>query len=134
MISAKQFPAENANHQINHLRKLLNAWRKTHRPRSRLPGRLWKAAVRVAGKYGVNKTAKALRLDYYDLKRRLDDGNVTRGPSPSFIELSPPASESIPECVIELEHRSGAKMRIHIKGMGMPDLDALGSLFWRDKR
>jgi hypothetical protein len=46
MISAKQFPSDNANHQMNHLKKRLDAWRKAHMPRSRLPKRLWNAAVR----------------------------------------------------------------------------------------
>jgi len=134
MISAKPSPSDNANLQINHLRKRLDAWRKTHRPRSRIPGRLWNAAVNVAGQCGVDKTAKALRLDYNDLKKRLDAGCGRRASVPSFIELSPAMSGLTPECIIELETRNGAKMRVHIKGTGVPDLNALSSVFWRNKR
>jgi hypothetical protein len=134
MISTKQFPSDNANHQIDRLRKRLDVWRKTHRPRSRIPGRLWNAAVHIAGACGLNKTAKALHLDYYDLKKRLDADSIGRGPLPSFIELSPAASGPTPECIIELETRNGAKMRVHIKGMGVPDLNTLSSTFWRNKR
>lgn len=59
--------------------------------------------------------------------------SVKQDPTPSFVELSPVVSGQAPECVIELETRSGAKMRIHLKGMGSPDLNALSSTFWRHK-
>jgi hypothetical protein len=129
MISAKQAPSISTK-QIDHLRKRLDTWRKFHRPRGRIPDRLWNSAVRVAGHCGLNRTAKALRLDYYDLKKRLDAVSLNQGTIPSFIELSPVVSGQAPECIIECENRSGAKMRIHLKGMGSPDLNIL-STFWR---
>ena len=134
MISAKQYPSSSSNHQIDQLRKRLNDWRKSHRPGSRIPVRLWDAAVRLAGQYGVNKTAKALRLDYYDLQNRLNGVIARSEPVPSFIELSPAASSPSPECVIELESRDGAKMRIHLKGTAVPDLNALSHTFWKVDR
>jgi hypothetical protein len=75
-----------------------------------------------------------LHLDYYALKKRLDASSAGRGPAASFIELSPAAIGSTPECVIELENINGAKMQIHIKGVGIPDLNALSSAFWRIKQ
>ena len=131
MISAKQAPSINSR-EIDLLRKRLEAWRKSHRPRARIPDRLWNSAVRVAGHCGLNRTAKALRLDYYDLKKRLDAASLNQGKIPSFVELSPIVSRQAPECIIECENRSGAKMRIHLKGMGSPDLNIL-STFWRCK-
>ena len=132
MISAKRALSLNSK-QIDHLRKRFDDWRKSHKPRTRIPGRLWDSAVRIAGQYGLHRTARVLHLDYYALKKRLDAAGVKQGPVPSFIELSPPAPERIPEYVIELETRNGSKMRIQIKGMGVPDLDALSSTFWRSK-
>ena len=131
MTSAKQAPSI-SNRQIDHLRKRLDAWRKSHRPRARIPDRLWNSAVHVAVQCGLNRTAKALRLDYYDLKERLDAARLKQGPIPPFIELSPVVSGQAPECIIECENRNGAKMRIHLKGMGSPDLNIL-STFWRCK-
>jgi hypothetical protein len=32
---------------------------------------------------------------------------------------------------MELENSSGARMRIHLKGAGMPDLTDLSESFWR---
>ncbi|MBN1571337.1 MAG: hypothetical protein JXA73_26110 [Acidobacteria bacterium] len=134
MISTKRLPSPNSSNQIETLRRRLDAWRKTHKPRSRIPTHLWNSAARVAGQCGLNRTAKALHLDYYDLKKRMNTGVVSQGPVPSFIELSTAAAVSVPECIIELESRNGAKMRIQIKGMGIPDLHALSSMFWRIKR
>jgi hypothetical protein len=38
----------------------------------RIPEPLWAAAVKAAGRHGVHQTARALRLDYYSLKRRVE--------------------------------------------------------------
>jgi hypothetical protein len=132
MIATKQASSISSK-QIDHLQKRFDAWRKSHKPRTRIPSRLWDAAVRIAAQYGHQRTARALHLDYYALKKRLDAAGVKQGPAPSFIELSPPAPERIPEYVLELETRNGSKMRIQIKGMGAPDLNALSSTFWRGK-
>ena len=121
--------------QIYQLQKLLDAWRKARKRRSRIPGRLWDSAVQVAGQCGLNRTARALHLNYYDLKKRIDIIHVNQGPAPSFIELNPSAvSGSTPECIIELETRNGEKMRVQMKGMGVPDLNALSQVFWRSAR
>jgi hypothetical protein len=48
----------------------LEEWRTTHAPRRRLPGELWEAAVAVARQEGIYRTARALHLDYANLKRR----------------------------------------------------------------
>jgi hypothetical protein len=133
MISAKRLQSPNSNKQIDHLRKRFEDWRKSGRPRTRIPKRLWESAVQAAGQYGLNRTAKTLRLDYYNLKKRLDATSAVRETTPAFIELSPVTTGATQECVIELENRNGAKMRIHIKGMGLPDLTVLSSTFWRGR-
>jgi hypothetical protein len=134
MISTKRSPSPDNSNQIEILRKRLDAWRKTHKARSRIPTHLWDSAARVAGQCGLNRTAKALHLDYYDLKKRMNGAAVSQGPVPSFIELSPPAAVSVRECIIELESRNGSKMKIQIKGTGIPDLHVLSNMFWRIKR
>jgi len=47
-------------------------WRRTRKVRSRIPEPLWAAAVRAAGQYGIHRTAKALRVNYYGLKKRVE--------------------------------------------------------------
>jgi hypothetical protein len=133
MISAKRHPSTNHSTQLDDLRMRFEVWRQSCRPRARIPSRLWDAAVHVAGQYGLHRTAKTLHLDYYALKKRLDACSAVQTTVP-FIELSPVVSGSAPECIIELEARDGAKMRIHLKSMGAPDLNAFSEAFWRSRR
>ncbi len=58
--------------RMERVRQRLERWRGRRRPRTRIPEVLWAAAVQVAGRYGIHRTAKALRLDYYSLKRRVE--------------------------------------------------------------
>ena len=92
MKSAKLSQSPTLNGQLERLQRRLEVWRKSHKPRSQLPRRLWKEAGRLAGHYGLNKTAKVLRLDYYDLKKRVD---ANAGPLRVF--LSRGARENLEE-------------------------------------
>ena len=62
----RDLPAE-----LERTRRRFERWRRTRKGRSRIPEPLWTSAVKAAGEYGVNKTAQALRLDYYALKKRV---------------------------------------------------------------
>jgi len=60
-------------------------WRRTRTGRSRIPERLWTSAVRLAGAYGLCRTARTLHLDYNALKRRVERAGVndsSAGPTP----------------------------------------------------
>jgi hypothetical protein len=123
---------------LERVRRRFERWRRMHRPRARISGLLWAAAVRAAGTFGVHRTAKALRVDYYSLKKRVQQEPVAIRTVPQvggfapFIELTPAASASSCECDLELELESagGAKMRVHLKSIQMPDLAALARSFW----
>ena len=106
-----------------------DAWRRVRKPRARIPDRLWALAVRLAQEHGLSRTASALKVDYYSLKKRVeskDSDSVSN--SRGFVEVSPlsPAGE----CVIEFEDGSGASLRVHLRGCDVPDLVALGRSFW----
>ena len=62
--------------KLEGVRRRIEQWRRTRKVRSRIPGPLWAAAVRMAKSYGVNRTAQALRLDYYGLKKRVQQSKV----------------------------------------------------------
>jgi hypothetical protein len=93
----------------------------------------------MAGIYGVCRTASTLGVDYYSLKRRLQE-NAAAGPDAgiggnaekvaAFLEL-PAVQTGAAECLLELEDADGAKMRIHLKGVATADLAALGRSLWR---
>ena len=101
-------------------------WRQNRRGKARIPAELWSAAVEVARKEGINRTARELHVAWDDLKRRVaTTGEVRRQPgSPAFVELVAPQTQSIPECTLEVEGRQG-KLRIELKGASVSDLAAL---------
>ncbi len=107
-------------------------------------------AVQAARTYGLNKTARVLGLDYYSLKKRVEAaGGHTGGPArrrgpaapaaATFVELAPlaraaarvrPSSGGVVECFMEFERAGGAKLRMQLKSVAVPDLVALGRSFW----
>ena len=119
---------------MERLRRRFNRWRQTRDGRSRIPEALWASAVKAASRYGLNPTARALGLDYYSLKKHVETAASCGGPDRPeegrFIEVTPVVSAGVPECSVELEHSRGAKMRIQIKGMPVPDLVALSRSLW----
>jgi len=138
---------------LERLRRRFDRWRETREGRSHIPEALWASAVKATGRHGLNPTARALGLDYYSLKKRVEAdgsrdgsdqrevvrpggsrqvaksaaGRIHRG---DFIELAPVPSACSPECILELEHPGGAKMRVHLTGMPAPDWAALSRSFW----
>jgi hypothetical protein len=125
------------------IRRRFERWRQAHRTRSRIPDSLWAAAVGAAGRCGIHRTSRALRLDYYSLKERIERQSIAvpdpavraivdqRFPSaPAFLELAPPASVGSCECTLELENAAGAKLRVHLKNIATPDLAVLSRSFW----
>ena len=63
---------------LENVQRRFTEWRRTHRARSPLASSLWVAAVKMAGKYGLNCTARALRVDYYSLKKRMEQRSTPR--------------------------------------------------------
>jgi hypothetical protein len=101
----------------------LTAWRRTTKPRSLIPDALWESAVKLAAKYGIHRTARTLKLDYYSLKKRVDAQQQGEN-DPVFIEL-PQGLNALPECVIEGEDSAGT-WRVHLKGYSASDIAVVG--------
>jgi hypothetical protein len=59
---------------LEKVRQRFVRWRQDREPRARIPERLWTAAIGRARASGLNRTARALHLDYYSLKNRLEAG------------------------------------------------------------
>jgi hypothetical protein len=133
--------------RLKELRESFERWRRTHRARSRISEPLWAAAVKAAGRYGLHRTAKALRVDYYSLKKRIERAGVStgarrhtassaskasaKGAEAAFLELPAAAWAGAGECTLVLEGTDGAKLRVHLKGFEAPDLAALSRSFWQ---
>jgi hypothetical protein len=122
------------------VRQRFERWRRSRQGRARIPERLWTSAVQLAATYGLCRTARTLRLDYYALKKRVGSADLNdlpagctpkrktparststarksaQNPAMAFVELTPVERLASPECVVELEHPRGAKMRICLTG------------------
>jgi hypothetical protein len=115
---------------LSRAQRKIERWRERRRPRARIPEELWRQAAELACAYGVNRTARALRLDYYSLKKRLPGAAGSSQRGPEFVEILPggmPAGRS--ECLIEVEDPGGAKMRIGVQGGDLPDVAAIIGVF-----
>lgn len=115
-------------------RRRFEKWRSTHKPYTRLPEHLWVLAAELAREYGLNKTARTLRLDYNCLKKRIElsasnDASPAM-PTPQFLELLPSGTNPVVECTIECENAKGTKIRIHLKSKELPDLAAISGRLW----
>ncbi len=115
------------------LQARVGRWRK-HREsgRSRIPQELWDQAVVVAGIEGIHATAKALRFNYDDVKKRFERAQADHGPAgcglaavsdravdeasqATFVQLqmpSPDGQQRDSRVVIEFTGREGDRMRI----------------------
>jgi len=119
------------------LRRRLERWRKIRRHGTPMPEELWASAAELAGQYGLARTARALRLDYYSLKARLKAtarSCATGAEAPTFVEFVAPAPVGMSECTMELEHPSGARMRVHLKAPAVAGAAELSDAFWRAHR
>ena len=94
----------------------LAEWRQGRQKGAAIPDELWSAAIEVARRDGLGRTAAALRLDYGKLKRLMmaTDGVAKKSTSPSFMELIAPEAVAVAQCAIEVEGRR-AKIRIELK-------------------
>ena len=99
--------------------------------KARIPDELWSAAIEVARRDGVNRTAAALHLDGGKLKRLMTSSASASGNEmpPAFVEMIASGGSGPPEYTLELEGRNG-KLRIHCKGATTTDLVSLSRALW----
>jgi hypothetical protein len=116
-------------------RRRVARWRDTRTHRGApMPAALWAAAVALARQHGLYPTARALRVDYGALKKRMDTAGAGRAPSPAFVELPAARPTEFGACVIELEAPRGGRMRIEVPGATLADLVALTQVAWGPAR
>lgn len=111
-------------------RSRFEAWRQRRQGGQRIPQPLWNLAAQLASKHGISRTATALGLDYYSLKKRVE-ATAPEPPSPSraFVELPAPLIVS-KQALFELDNGAGATMRVQLLGYDAADVEALARRFW----
>jgi hypothetical protein len=106
------------------------SWRKRRRRGTRIPPTLWGLAVRLSKTHGVCRTATALGLDYYSLKKRIESpGTPRQSDGPTFVEFTAPATIA-KQCQVEVHNGAGATMRVQLVGYDAADIEALARGFW----
>ena len=95
-----------------------------------MPQPLWDLAVQLAGQHGVSRTATALGLDYYRLKKQAEVAAPQPPPcGPAFVELPPPVVVG-KQALFELDNGAGATMRVQLLGYDAAEVEALARRFW----
>jgi len=129
-----------ARHPLEEVRTEFEAWRKRRRCRSRIPEALWQAAADLCREHSLCEVSQALRLNYNDLKRRVQrsrDGGLAigQGPDLGFVKLDLGTPIMPSECWVEMEAANGSKMRMSFRGV-LRDVDPveLSRAFWRQGR
>jgi hypothetical protein len=110
-------------------RSQFQAWR-ARRTAGRIPQTLWALAVRLVSRHGISRTATALGLDYYSLKKRAQeaaDPAPARGPA--FVELPSPVLVG-KQAALELDYGAGATLRVHLMGYDPAEVAALARGLW----
>jgi hypothetical protein len=112
-------------------RSRFQAWRQRRKTRGRIPDALWALAVRLVRVHGVNRTALALGVDYYSLKKRAEAATACELPAsgPAFVELPFPAMID-KQCLFEVNNAAGASLRVQLLGYDTAAVETLARAVW----
>jgi hypothetical protein len=111
-------------------RSRFEAWRQRRSGSRRIPQPLWDLAVRLASLHGVSRTAAALGLGYYSLKKQAETAAPQPPPcGPAFVQLPPPVVVG-KQALFELDNGAGATMHVQLLGYDAADVKALARRFW----
>ena len=111
-------------------RSRFQAWRTRRTVGDRIPQALWAMATRLAKAHGVSRTAAALGLDYYSLKKRTESSGTPRqSGGPAFLEFTSPAMIA-KQCRFELDNGTGSTERVKLVDYDVADVEELSRSFW----
>lgn len=118
---------------LESVRRRLEAWRGGGRRGHRIPEDVWRDAAALARTQGVHPIARALGLNYDNLKARVNE-EVSPPSSAAFVELQVRGGGESPDCVLEFQDHRGTKMTLRLPNAQALDVVALADLFLRRKR
>lgn len=112
---------------LEQLQRRFEEFRATQPKRSRFPEALWGAAAELAKRYGVNRTAQALRLEYGGLRKRVESqarpqAKSKRKEVTSFLEFIAPSAKPLSDGTVEVESAHGGKLRLELKAVATREL------------
>jgi hypothetical protein len=120
------------------LAQRFRTWRGSRQRGERIPEALWQSAMELARIHGLNPTVAALKLNYYDLQRRLQAGDAPRrgrARAPVFVEVPavalPPGGAE--QGTVELIQGCGTRLVLRFADASPRDLLPLVQLFLRHR-
>ena len=116
--------------RVDEVRERFAEWRRTRAKKARIPEELWDAAVAVARRNGVNRTAQTLHLDGGKLMRRMVAAGSESERKPedaptAFIEFVSSQPDVRLECVVEAERPGVGTVRVQLKAVTMREVAEL---------
>jgi len=123
---------------VSRVRVRVEHWRERRAKRGRMPEELWEAAVSLAQSHGLYPIARALRLDYGSLQKRLvrspGSGSGDTDSVGRFVEIDAMHLVRGLEpggAVVELSDAEGTKLVVRLSGRESLDVPALVETFRR---
>ena len=124
---------------LEEVRDQFKQWRHRRKVGARIPSELWQAAVSLHPRYSVNQISRSLRLDYVDVRKRVDcqttSSKQSRANDYRFWELKLAELQGcIGECRLRAEDGTGRKVELELKSIESGQLlQLLGGLWGEEK-
>jgi hypothetical protein len=121
--------------RLQQVHERIEQWRSSRTKRSRIPQDIWQDATILGEKLGVYPVARALRLDYQGLRRRVDQRvSAVRKDlcgTDGFVELSGAHLVGVgtAQTVIEISDKRGAQVTVRLAAHQPVDVVALVDRF-----
>lgn len=104
------------NQSLEVLKEKFDEHRATRRRQGRLPKELWDLAVRAAEEHGPTKAAHAAKLDYYQLRARIEAKNAPAQLTCSeVVEVRNSESEELP--LVQMTNGNGCTLAFYRETM-----------------
>jgi hypothetical protein len=118
---------------LEDVRNQFENWRHSRAKRAPIPNSLWRAAILLYPDHSVYEISKALRLNYTDLKHRVEaQRSVFQSAFIKLGDVSAPMTTA--QCIVKMQHPDGAKMKMYFQGDVGLDLLQLSKAFWSKGR
>lgn len=117
---------------VEEVQQFFEEWRRNKKGRDRIPDALWKAAGSLSKQFSVHQISKFLHLNHTAVRDHLraeKQGEVIQEKEAAFFEFDVIQPAIAGDCVIEIEKRGGAKMRMSFK-CSNSDMAGLAKTLW----
>lgn len=124
---------------VEAVREQIEEWRRTRSKRTRMPERLWEAAVSLARKHGMWRISQDLRVRFEGLKSRMapaEPSSKAKGKA-EFVELTSAltgAGSGNGATSVEVSRADGTRLSLRLGAGGDVDLQALVGAFCQQSR